>query len=134
MTPSVLSTIHSGTPPMATNSTPQISQPHARPSPPGGAMPYSRKFQPSDRKSAGQAKKTAAWYGPPIGDPRQIISPPNRNRPGMASIISSGTPSGQCVWISYGPPSAQKPPMSSTARMPSQMSAIHATRPATPIR
>ena len=43
---------------MSTNTIPQMSQPQTTPPPvPGGSNAYSRKFQPSERKSAGQSSR-----------------------------------------------------------------------------
>src|SRR5262245_17865670 len=98
---------HSGTPPISTKITPGISHPNSGPPPPGGRSPYSRKFQPRLRNSAGQASATKPAYGPPSRTPFQSINPPNRNSAGMDRNITTSMPAGHSTAIPYAPPDAQ---------------------------
>src|SRR4249920_1670654 len=99
---------------MSTNSTPQNSQLQTQP-PSGGKKPNSRKFQPSDRNSAGQARKTRPIQDPPSAEPPQMMRPAARKPPRIDSGVVAMTASGHSTAISYGPPDAQKPPRSITA-------------------
>ncbi len=52
----------------------------------------------------------------------------------MPSSMTIGTPSGQVVSMTYGPPSAHIPPTSITARIPRKRRVIPAATPAMPTR
>src|SRR5262245_64499114 len=101
---------------------------------PGGKKPYWRKFQPSEMKRAGQARNTSPIQPAPSPAPPHSISPTDRMPPRIDSGVEAITASGQTTSISYGPPDAQKPPTSSTARIPHHNKVRLKARPATPIR
>jgi hypothetical protein len=61
--------IHSGIPPIRTKIAPGMIQPQIRPSSPPAVKPYSRKFQPRLRKSAGQPRSGNAAQLPPTWAP-----------------------------------------------------------------
>jgi hypothetical protein len=93
------------------NSTPEISHPAELPSSRGGSRPRSMKFQPSAMKSA----PTIA--GQPIDGPSaQCVTaawiPVNRSIATTPPNSSPICPDEHWFWITYGPPLAQAPPLS----------------------
>jgi len=99
-------TTTSGIAPIRTKRTPQNSQLQTQP-PSGGKRPYSRKFQPRLRKSAGQARNTSPIHDPPRAVPPHTMSPTDRIPPRIDSGVEAITASGHWTAISYGPPEAQ---------------------------
>ena len=63
-----------------------------------------------------------------------MIRPAARNPPKIDSGVVAMTASGHSTAISYGPPEAQNPPRSITARMPSHSRAMQNASPAMPRR
>src|SRR5205823_5358249 len=58
----------------------------------------------------------------------------NPNPAGNARLMTSATPPGHGLALTYGPPSAQDPPMSMIERMPRNTRVTHADSPAAPTR
>ena len=120
---------------MTQNTTPQTSQPQAQPaSSPGGSKPYCRKLKPRAPKRAGQARKRRPTARGPSEAPAHMATKKPARPPNVPRSIAADVPSGHVVSMTYGPPSAQNPPMSMTARWPKKRSVMPAARPATPRR
>jgi hypothetical protein len=70
----------------------------------------------------------------PSWAPNQTTSPAEAKSPNIPTSIANGTPVGQGCALTYGPPSAQAPPTSMTARIPRYRRVIAAVPTPIPAR